>query len=100
DLRGIPKMADYEHPVLEKLCRAITARRRELGLSQEFVATKSELCRSYYSDIEKARRNPSLVALARIAHALQVPLWRLVAAAELEDGQCTDLNSTLEVTAP
>lgn len=46
--------------------------RRELGLSQEEVAFRAGLKRSYLSDLERGTRNPTVRALGRIADALGV----------------------------
>jgi transcriptional regulator with XRE-family HTH domain len=65
-----------------QLGHAVVNRRRELGLSQEKLAFDSQLDRTYISSVERGRRNPSLLTLARIATALQLPLSGLIARAE------------------
>ncbi|MGV9009957.1 helix-turn-helix domain-containing protein [Brevundimonas sp.] len=52
--------------------------RKGLGLSQEEVAFRAGLKRSYLSDLERGTRNPSVRALGRIAHALDVSPSRLL----------------------
>jgi transcriptional regulator with XRE-family HTH domain len=47
--------------------------RRRLGLSQEQLALDADMKRSYLSDLERGRRNPSVRALGRLAEALNVP---------------------------
>ena len=47
--------------------------RKEAGLSQEALADLVGIARSYMSDIEVGRRNPSLSVVERIADALSVP---------------------------
>lgn len=42
------------------------------GLSQEELALDAGMKRSYLSDLERGTRNPSVRALGRLAHALQV----------------------------
>lgn len=46
--------------------------RKQKGLSQEEVASKSELHRTYISDIERGSRNVSLRNIEKIAKALGV----------------------------
>lgn len=46
--------------------------RKEAGLSQETLADLVGIARSYMSDIEVGRRNPSLSVVERIAEALGV----------------------------
>jgi len=47
-------------------------------MSQEDLAEASKLSRNYVSDIERGVRNPSLLALIRIARALTVQLRDLL----------------------
>jgi transcriptional regulator with XRE-family HTH domain len=47
--------------------------RKEAGLSQEAFADRAGLARSYMSDVETGRRNPTLKVVERIAGALEVP---------------------------
>lgn len=46
--------------------------RKEAGLSQEALADLVGIARSYMSDVEVGRRNPSLAVVERIAKALGV----------------------------
>jgi transcriptional regulator with XRE-family HTH domain len=58
----------------------IRSRRRSRGLSQESLAALAHLDRSYMSSIERGLRNVSVLNLARIAAALEVPVWDLLGA--------------------
>jgi transcriptional regulator with XRE-family HTH domain len=49
---------------------AVKTARREKGLSQEQLAAKSGLDRTYISGVERGARNPSLKSAQRIANAL------------------------------
>lgn len=64
--------------VVALLGRNVRALRRERGLSQEELAHRSDLERSYVSDIERGTRNPSVKALGKIANALDVEAWLLL----------------------
>jgi transcriptional regulator with XRE-family HTH domain len=46
--------------------------RHELGISQEALALKSEVDRTYVTDVENGRRNVSLEILERLINALEV----------------------------
>lgn len=46
--------------------------RLERGLTQEQLAFEAEIDLTYLGGIERGRRNPSLVVLARLAEALKV----------------------------
>ena len=52
-------------------------------MSQEELAHRSEIDRSYMSSIERGGQNPGIVSVLRIAHALEMTLTQLVADAEL-----------------
>ena len=46
--------------------------RKEQGISQEKLALKAEIDRSYMSQVERCLANPSIDALLRISNALDV----------------------------
>ncbi|HWT95381.1 MAG TPA: helix-turn-helix transcriptional regulator [Solirubrobacteraceae bacterium] len=64
------------------LGRAIRARRRELGLSQQALADRSGLHRTYVGGVERGQRNLSFENLVALAVALDVRLSDLIADAE------------------
>ena len=65
--------------------RTVRRHRESAKLSQEELADRAGLHRTYISLLERGRRNPSVDALGKIAGALGVPASRLLAEAE-EDG--------------
>ena len=52
--------------------------RQKRGLSQECLAARAELNRSYMGEIERATSMPSLYTAAKLAQALELPLWQLI----------------------
>jgi transcriptional regulator with XRE-family HTH domain len=58
--------------------RAVRARREGLGLSQEALAERCDLDRTYVSGVERGRRNPTVQAVYRIAFGLGVDAGVLV----------------------
>lgn len=46
--------------------------RREKGLTQEEVSAKSGLSQQYISDLERGRRNPTVITLYELAEAIGV----------------------------
>lgn len=52
------------------LARNVKTARKRLGLSQEDLAARAELDRTYVSGIERRVRNPTIEVVARIAQAL------------------------------
>ena len=60
--------------LLRDFGRAVQVHRLRLGISQEELAHRSSLDRTYISGIERGVRNPSLKSIARLADALEVEL--------------------------
>src|SRR2546423_2713599 len=68
---------------LRKMFGAEVKRRRtDLGISQEELAERASLHRTYVSDVEAGKRNPSLASIQRLATALGAPLSAVFCGAE------------------
>jgi transcriptional regulator with XRE-family HTH domain len=52
--------------------------RRDSGLTQEELADRSDVHQTYISDVERGRRNPSLLVLHRLAAALKLDVSDLL----------------------
>jgi transcriptional regulator with XRE-family HTH domain len=52
--------------------------RQQKSMTQEELAFEAEIDLTYMGGIERGRRNPSLLVMARIAEALSVPLGKLL----------------------
>jgi transcriptional regulator with XRE-family HTH domain len=52
--------------------------RQQRKLTQEQLAFEAQIDLTYMGGIERGRRNPSLLVMARIADALGVPLPKLL----------------------
>jgi transcriptional regulator with XRE-family HTH domain len=63
-----------ETNVLRLLAERIKALRRAKDWSQEQLAERAAIQRSYLADLERGHRNPSVRTLVKIANALAVPL--------------------------
>jgi transcriptional regulator with XRE-family HTH domain len=59
------------------LGNAIKAHRTSLGISQEELAHRAGLHRTYVSDLERGARNPSIESIQKLARALHVSVARL-----------------------
>ena len=59
------------------LGHAIKAHRSSLGISQEELAHRSGLHRTYISDLERGARNPSIESIEKLARALHVSVAKL-----------------------
>jgi two-component system, response regulator len=53
---------------------AIKGKRSELGISQEELADRAGLHRTYVSDVERGARNLSLESIEKLAHALELSI--------------------------
>ena len=70
--------------IKQRFGKAIRRRRRELDLSQEALAEKAELHRTYISSIERGTRNPSLENIKKLADALDMSIADLFANYDIE----------------
>lgn len=70
------------HPAMQDwrkiLGRNIRLLRTQKNMTQEELAFEAEIDLTYMGGIERGRRNPSLLVMARIAKALSVPLLKLL----------------------
>jgi transcriptional regulator with XRE-family HTH domain len=58
--------------------RTVRRLRIQRHLSQEQLAEAARISRNYISDIERGRRNPSLMAVLAVARALDVTVTTLL----------------------
>jgi transcriptional regulator with XRE-family HTH domain len=63
--------------VRERFGFAVKLRREELGLTQEDLAGRAGIHRTYLSDVERGSRNLSLVNIEKLAAALGVSMSEL-----------------------
>lgn len=60
-----------------KLGRVINTLRKQAGISQEELAFRASIDRTYISQIERGVGNPSLLIVFKIAQALNTPMHTL-----------------------
>lgn len=75
-------MPDIIPTLGERFGDAIRQRRRELGLSQEELADRASLHRTYVSLLERGRRTPTLTAVESLAIALETSMTALITESE------------------
>ena len=68
----------------DRVASNMRARRTEVGLSQDALATRCGLHRTYISSVERSQRNVSLDNVERIAAALGVDVAALVLPTPIE----------------
>lgn len=66
-----------DNDYLKFFAQRVRMLREEQGISQEKLAEKSELHRTYIGMIERLERNPSLVCIHKIANGLGVHITDL-----------------------
>lgn len=71
---GRYRCMDIQH----RLARNLRMLRAEKQWSQEHVSFEAGLHRTYYSDLERGTRNPSIVMLEKLATVFAVPPARLL----------------------
>jgi CheY-like chemotaxis protein/DNA-binding XRE family transcriptional regulator len=72
----------HHNESLARFGTAVRLLRRRQGISQEELAGRAGLHRTYVTDVERGARNVTLNSIAKVATALKVPLAELFAAAE------------------
>ena len=62
----------------ERMAKRLKTLRRRRGLTQEALAARASLSRTYLARLETARQDPTLSTLVKLAKALGVPVSRLL----------------------
>lgn len=65
-------MLEGLYMITEKVGQRIKDLRTEIGISQEKLALKAELDRTYLAGVENGKRNLSLKSLEKIINALEI----------------------------
>ena len=71
-------MARYGGALLKRIGLTIQKKRRALSLSQLETAHRAGMSSHYLSEIERGKRNLSVVMLDHIASALEIKLFELL----------------------
>lgn len=66
------------HSILTKFGQLIVQQRRALDISQEELAHRADLDRTYVSGLERGIRNPSLTAVVKVAQGLGITADKLL----------------------
>ena len=72
--------------IANQIAKTVKERRKDLRLSQEAMADKASIDRTYASQIERGIANPSLSVLCSVANALDLSFGQLVTGIP----QCSD----------
>ena len=77
----MPHEASPKSPLLRTFGVEVSRRRLERKWSLDELAGRADVSRGMLIGIEHGRNNPSLLLMAKIAHALEVKLGELILAA-------------------
>lgn len=70
--------------------------REDLGWSQEALALECRVHRTYVSQIERGSRNPTIVAIAKVAKGLKVPVATLLQEPAAKPRRLADFTSPVK----
>lgn len=71
-------MTKNKEPSLLQLGKNIRDARKNTGLSQENLALKADLDRTYVGGLERGERNPTVLSMLKLCEALDVSLSSLL----------------------
>ncbi|MDZ8239240.1 MAG: helix-turn-helix transcriptional regulator [Nostoc sp. ChiQUE01a] len=74
----------------QRFGKAVRKRRREMDLSQEDLAERAELHRTYVSTLERGLVNPTLETIEKVAAALEISISDLLTNYGVERGGNND----------
>jgi transcriptional regulator with XRE-family HTH domain len=80
--------------LIDALGQAIKTERRGRNISQEKLAARAGVHRTYLSDVERGIRNPSINTIEKLAQGLGIPVFSLFTpqekTGEKSDGKAND----------
>ena len=69
---------EEENRILKAFSNNVRTFRESSGLSQEKLAEKADLHRTYIGSIERSEKMPSLITIVKIAKALNINISQLI----------------------
>jgi len=81
------QISNAQPDIKQRFGKAVRRRRRELDMSQEELAERAELHRTYISSIERGDRNISLENIEKVTRALEISIADLFIQYEIEESQ-------------
>ena len=78
-----------EGPIAASFGATLRRKREEVGISQEELANRAGLHRTYISMIERGVRTASIEVVRRVAQGLETSMTDLVSETEREHGKTT-----------
>lgn len=81
-------------PLLQSFAAEMKAQRNALSISQEELAFRCQVNRTFIAKIELAKNQPSLTVLLKIAEGMQVELPALIEATLKRYGKEIEINKS------
>lgn len=72
-------MSSQDRAILKRFGKALQAKRKQIGITQERLAELCDFDPTYISLLERGLRNPSLITIANLARNLKCRVTDLVA---------------------
>lgn len=101
----MPSPAKSATPIERSIGSLLKARRLELGLTLQELATRSELSAAFLSQAERGKATPSIVSLINIARALETDIHYFITppaptslVRRADEPQYIDINSPVTYT--
>jgi ribosome-binding protein aMBF1 (putative translation factor) len=67
---------------VQQFSQVLRQLREERGWSQELLAQRAEINRSYLGEVERGRAVPSLITVSKLANALDIRLSSMISRCE------------------
>lgn len=71
---GYTRRVQLDRDILMRIGSALRARRLQHGLTQRTLSQLSKIDRNYISDVERGKRNPSILTLCELLHQLDTDI--------------------------
>lgn len=90
----------FDAGIQAQLGEVIRAYRRQLGVTQEELAWRASLHRTYIADVERGARNVTLRSIVNLAAALEITVGHLLSCATAPGGSSLGAGSEEREAAP
>ena len=75
-----------KHPINERFGKRIAALRRRQNLSQEELAFRCDIHRTYIGALERGEKSPTIITVEKLARGLGIETFQLFIQQSLSDG--------------
>ena len=75
-----------KHPINERFGKRIAALRRRQNISQEELAFRCDIHRTYIGALERGEKSPTIITVEKLARGLGIETFQLFIQQSLSDG--------------